>query len=43
MCCLISALEVFKWLAQDFECFSDVKGVAQDGFLHSSEYLSAHI
>ena len=43
MCCLISVLKVFKWLAHDFECFRNVKGVAQDGFLHSSEYLSAPI
>ena len=43
MCCLITFLKVFKWLVHDFECFSDVKGVAQDGFMHSSEYLSAPI
>ena len=33
---LISAPWVSKWLAHNFECFSDVKGVTQDGFLDSS-------
>ena len=43
VCCLISVSKVSKWLAHDFFNvlgISDVKGVAQDGFLHPSEYLS---
>ena len=43
VCCLISAPKVSRWLAHDFECFSDVKGVAHDGFLHSSESLGTYL
>ena len=43
VCCLISTPKVSRWLAHDFECLSDVKGVVQDSFLHSSECLSVPI